>query len=146
MKHILQPDHIPTNKFTLVVAGLGTTITFTSVGSFEREIDKVDLPDRTAASGGRTKPIEFEVKVPTHHLIEISEMDRWHEEGQDPVSPTYKKAGTVMMTSISGVQQYVGTLLGLWVSKDSTPELEMNAEGDMSEKTYTLSADDFMPI
>ena len=145
MKHVLLPDHIPTNKYALAVAGLGN-ITYTSVGALEREIDKVDLPDRTSASGGRTKPLEFEVKVPAHHLEEIALMDDWHEQGQDPVDPNYKKTGTLSMISISGLQRYVGTIVQLWVQKDATPELEMNSEGDMAEKTYTMCADDFLPV
>lgn len=146
MKHVLLPDHIPTNKYALAVAQLGADITFTSVGALEREIDKVELPDRTAASGGRTKPIEFEVKVPAHHLDEIAIMDKWIEDGQDPVDPNYKRTGTLSMISISGLGRYVGTLVGLWAQKDATPELEMNSEGDMAEKTYTMCCDDFLPV
>lgn len=146
MKHVLLPDHIPTNKYSFVVAGLGGTITATSVGALEREIDKVELPDRTAASGGRTKPIEFEIKVPAHHLEEIALMDNWLEQAQDPVDPNYKKTGTLSMISISGLQRYVGTLIQLWAQKDATPELEMASEGDLAEKTYTMCCDDFLPV
>ena len=146
MKHVLLPDHIPTNKYNLVIAGLGGTITVVSVGSLEREIDRVELPDRTAASGGRTKPFTFDVKVPTHHAEEIALMDQWAEDCQDPVSPDYKKTGTLSKISISGLSRYVVTLIGLWVQKDTTPDLEMNEEGSMSEKTYTMSCDDFLPV
>lgn len=140
MKHVLLPDHIPTNKYVFTVAGL-PPITFTSVGALEEEIDKIDLPDRTAASGGRTKPVEFDVKVPSHHAVEIAAMEAWYEEGQDPVSPTYKKVGTLAMISLTGAQQYVATLIGIWNYKRGTPELEMNSDGELTEITYSLCTD-----
>lgn len=144
MKHVLLPDHIPTNKYVLAFAGVNP-ITFTSVGALEEEIDKVDLPDRTSASGGRTKPIEFDVKVPAHHGVEVAAMENWLAEGQDPVSPGYKKTGTLSMISLSGALSFVGTLVGVWNFKRGTPELEMNSDGDLSEITYSLCTDQFLP-
>lgn len=143
MKHVLQPDHIPTNKYVLSVAGL-PPITFTSIGALEEEIDKVDLPDRTAASGGRTKPVEFDVKVPAHHEVEVAAMETWYEEGQDPVAPSYKKTATLNMISISGAVQYVVTLIGCYCFKRATPELEMNSDGEMVEITYSLCTDQIL--
>lgn len=140
MKHVLQPDHIATNKYVLAMTGL-PPITFTSVGALEEEIDKVDLPDRTSASGGRTKPVEFDVKVPAHHKVEVEAMENWYEEGQDPVAVSYKKTGTLSFISISGAQQYVVTLVGVWNYKRATPEGEMNGDGEMAEITYTLCTD-----
>jgi len=113
MKHVLQADHMPVNKYELAVAGI-PTITFTSVGALERELDKIDLPDRTSASGGRSKPIEFDVKVPLHHLEEIAAMDNWVSEGEDPVTPGYRKTGALSFVSLSGLKRYMTTLYNLW--------------------------------
>ena len=139
MKHVLLPDHMPVNKYELAVAGI-PTITFTTVGALEEELDKIDLPDRTAASGGRAKPVEFDVKVPMHHVEEIAAMEAWYEEGQDPVSPGYQKTGALSNLSLSGLSRFMTTLYKLWVFKRATPELDMNNDGDMAEKTYTMCA------
>ena len=53
MKGVIQPNHIPMNNFVLQVIGL-PDIVFTEVGDISEIIDKVDLPDRTRASGGRS--------------------------------------------------------------------------------------------
>jgi len=144
MKGAIQPDHIGVNKYELIVIGL-PPLTFTAVSGIERELQTVDLPDRTTASGGGTNPVEFTADLPAHHIIQQAAMEAWFVEGQDPVSPTYKKVGTLVLKSGSGLVLRPFPLLGLYVSKRATPDLEMANEGELAIITWTLKADD-MPI
>lgn len=143
MKFVLQPDHIRVNNYRMDIVGL-PPITFTAIGGIERETDKVDLPDRTQASGGRTKPGEVEVSVPAHHTQEVAAMDAWREEAHDPVSPTYKKSATTTMLSGTLLRQLPKNMVGAWLSKDGTPDLEMNDDGEMAVIKYTLCWDDVL--
>jgi hypothetical protein len=142
-KFAIQEDHIRANKYIFSVSGL-PPITFTSVGSLANELDVVDLPDRTQASGGRTKAGECEVKVPSHHVVEVAACDSWVDEAKDPVSPTYKKVGTMTFQSGTGLKVRTKTLIGCFLSKGELPEAEMNNEGEMVEDTYTLKWDDLL--
>lgn len=145
LKFVIQPDHIPVNNYRLQVVGL-QPITFTSIGALEKEIDSVDLPDRTSASTGRTKNGETEVKVPEHHLVEVQQMETWYQEGKDPVSPTYKKTGTLTVYSGTTLIQKTYTLIGCYISKGATPDREMNDDGEMAVLTYTLKWDDIIGL
>ena len=144
MKGAIQPDHIPKNKYILKVVGL-PTITFTFVGALEEELEKVTLPDRTNASGGNTKPTEFNVRHPTHHIAERIAMENWFVEGQDPVSPTYKKVGTLTKQSLSGMAIASYLLQGLFVWKRNTQDLEMENEGELDELEWAMSVDQIFP-
>jgi len=144
VKGAIQPDHIPKNKYKLKVVGL-PEITFTFVGSLEEELEKVDMPDRTAASGGNTKSTEFNVRHPTHHIAERIAMENWFTEGQDPVSPTYKKVGTLTKISISGTAIASYTLQNLFVWKRVTSDLEMENEGELDEIEWSMSVDQIFP-
>ena len=143
MKFAIREDHIPVNKYRLDISGM-PPITITSIGSFEKERDTVDLPDRTKASGGRTKAGELDIKVPMHHYDQIAAMEAWFKEGVDPVSPTYKKVGTITMFSLTGLGQNAKTIIGANLGKSSDPDKEMNDEGAMAEQTYTLCWDDII--
>lgn len=143
MKHVIEEDHIRVNKYRIDVVGL-PDITATSVGSIERETDSVDLPDRTTASGGRVKPGELEIAVPAHHTQEIAAMDSWREEAHDPVSPTYKKAASTTMLSGTTINQMTKNLVGVWLSKDGTPDLEMGDDGEMAVIKYTMKWDNVL--
>ena len=145
MKFVIQPDHIPVNNYRLVINGL-QPITFVSIGALEKELDTVELPDRTTASTGRTKPGETEVKVPAHHTIEIAQMDSWFQEGQDPISPTYKKVGTLTLISGTRLINKVITMIGSYMFKGGTPDLEMTDDGEMAVMTYSLKWDDLFGI
>lgn len=144
-KHVIQPDHIPVNNYRLVINGL-QPITFVSIGALEKELDTVELPDRTQASTGRTKPGETEVKVPAHHTIEVAQMDSWYQEAQDPITPTYKKVGTLTLISGTRLINKVVTMIGTFVSKGGTPDLEMNDDGEMAVMAYNLKWDDLFGI
>ncbi len=143
-KFVIQPDPIQVSNYRLSVVGL-PTLTPTSVGALEQELDKSDLPDRTQVSGGRTKPGEFEMKIPLHHAQEIAAMNAWYAEGQDPQTPTYKKVGTMVQESGSKLNKSATTIVGLWCQKRSKPESEMTNDGEMAEATYTMCYDD-LPV
>jgi hypothetical protein len=145
IKATLQPDHIPTNKYQLIVVGL-PPVTFTKISGIEVEVDTVDLPDRTRASGGNAKAVEFTAEMPMHHTIEMAAMEIWFTEGQDPVSLTYKKAGTLIHTSGSGAVLRTYSLIGIFCSKRKLPDLDFESEGDMATIEWTFQCDTVLPI
>jgi hypothetical protein len=145
MKAVIQPDHIPLNKFELIVLGL-PPFTFTALSGLEEELDVVDLPDRTVASGGRTGPVEIEVMLPAHHIAEQAAMELWFQESQDPVLPTYKKPGTLLITSISGGTVRSFSMPDLFPSKRTIPDFEFDNDGELAEIGWTLRASDVLPI
>jgi hypothetical protein len=141
----IQEDHIPSNKYKLIIVGL-PDITFTEISELEQEVGVVELPDRTRASDGATKPTEITVKVPLHHTLEIAAMEAWYIEGQDPKTPTYKKVGTLIQTSGTGARIRSNSLVGVWISKKKGSALSMESEGDMTANEYTLQIDNVLPI
>jgi len=145
MKGRVKPDHMPVNKFQLFVAGM-PPIEFITISGIEEELQTVDLPDRTTASGGNTAPVEFTATTMMHHSIERNALELWFKEGQDPVSPLYKKVGTLIIKSLTNAKQTVYTLVGLYVSKRATPDLDMANEGDAAIIEWTLKADDMIPV
>ena len=140
LKGRIDPDHIPLNKYKLLVLGIGE-ITATNVSGLETEVAAIDLPDRTKASGGQISATEFTVTVPMHHSAEIALMDLWFNEGQDPIAVTYKKPGTLQHLSGTGDIQRIYALTGMWVQKSKLPDLAYDDDGWMAEVEYTLCAD-----
>lgn len=145
LKGRIQPDHIPLNKYTLNVVGL-PAIDFISVSGLETEIDTVELPDRTVATGGQTGTSEITVVVPSHHEAQITAMEVWLQEGQDPVTISYKKAAVLTQLSGSGGKTRSWTLTGVFVSKRSISDMAFENEGEMSGVEYTLKVDDISPL
>jgi len=145
LKGRLQADHIPVNKFTLFVAGM-PPIEFTKVSGIEEELQSVSLPDRTVASGGNTAPVEFTAETMMHHLLEQVALELWFKEGQDPVSPTYKKVGTLIHKSLTGNTLRTFTVVGVFISKRKLPDLEMANEGEPAVVEWTFKADQILPI
>ena len=145
MKGSIQPGHIPVNKYQLLFVGI-PLLTPTEISGLEEELQTVDLPDRTKASGGNTGPSEFTVMIPAHHTAEILAMEAWFAEGQDPVLPTYKKAGSLLMESVSlvGPTRTIN-LFGVFVTKRKMPDLELANDGDMAVYEFTLSVDQILP-
>lgn len=144
MKGILLPDHIPVNNYELLVLG-APPIVFTSVDGLETELETVDLPDRTVASGGNEKPTEFTASHPKHHAVEDAYLEGWFKESQRAV-PTYKKAATLLVRSVSGLQVRSYNLIGLFPSKRKTPDLEMENEGEPFLTEWTFKADRVIPV
>lgn len=145
MKGDIQPDHMPVNNYELSIIGL-PNLTPTEVSGLEEELNTTDLPDRTRASGGQKPPTEFTIMIPLHHEVEMAAMEVWYAEGQDPVSPTYKKVGTITHKSISGTNLRSYTLVGAFVMKRVLPDLEKENEGEMAAAEWTISVDDILPI
>jgi len=145
MKGVLNPDHIPLNNYALRVQGL-PTFTFTAISGIEYELEAVDLPDRTAASGGHTKTIEFTASLPMHHTREIQAMEGWFADSQDPVAPNYKKNGTLIMTSISGMTVKSFLVAGIFPCNIKLPDVEMSNEGELQTIEYKFKGDSLTPL
>lgn len=145
LKGTIKPDHYPKNKYTLTVPGL-PPLTILSIGDLEQEVSSAELPDRTRVSGGQRGMLETDVTTPAHHQVEQAAWEVWFKEGQDPVSPTYKKTCTLTQPSISGGKTRVVMLSGVWVMKRSEAGREMNDDGDQVTITYGLSIDDVSVI
>ena len=145
MKGAIQPDHIPINNYELLILGL-PPLTPTEISGLEDELQTVDLPDRTTASGGNRGPTEFEIQLPMHHLVEQGAMEAWLIEGQDPVAPTYKKVGTLIHKSNSGAVLRTYSLVGAYTNKRTLPDLEMENEGEMANVGWNIKVDDMLPI
>lgn len=141
----IKEDHIPLNKFKLKVTGL-PNLTFTKIGGLEEELETVTLPDRTTATGGNTKAIEFDAELPLHHTVEVAAIEAWWKECRDPVSPTYKKAGTLIQESGSGQIRRTWALTGLYPKKRATPDLDIENEGEMAVLALSFVADTMDPV
>lgn len=146
MKGSINPGHIPVNKYQLLFVGV-PLLTPTTVSGIEEELQTVDLPDRTKASGGHTGPSEMTIMIPLHHSGEVAALEAWFIESQDPVTPTYKKAGSLLMESVSltGPTRTVN-LIGVFPTKRKYPDLDMSNDGDMAAVEWTLSVDQVLPV
>jgi hypothetical protein len=145
IKGQILPDHMPVNKFQLSIAGLSLPILFTEISGLEQELETVDLPDRTSASGGTTKITEFTAKQPAHHALDIATLEAWFLEAKLG-SPTYKKPCTLVIFSLSGLFLRSYTLIGMYPSKRKSPDLDMKNEGEMAEVEWTFKVDDVLPV
>lgn len=145
MKGAVLPKHIPVNNFELIVIGL-PPILFTEVSGFEDETEKVNLPDRTVASGGNRKAIEFTAMSFEHHTIELAALEFWRLQGSDPVDALYKKIGTLIKKNISGEISRTRSLLGLWITKRKDADLDLANEGEPAMIEWTFSADSVLSI
>ena len=141
IKGTIQQDHLQVNKFTLQVSGL-PPILFTTISGIEEELDTVELPDRTPQTGGRAKPVEFDATTPMHHKLEKAALDLWLRECTDPVSPLHKKLGTLIIESQSTLTKVSFALLGLFVFKRATPDLDLENDGEMAMITWSFKAAD----
>ena len=145
MKGVIQPDHMPINKYQFLVLGF---IPFTAVeiSGIEDELQTIEMPDRTVVSGGNRAAYEFSIMIPMHHQVEQALMEFWYREGQDPVLPTYKKTVTLVHQRLSGAGDRSFTLSGVFVKKRTLPDLELLNEGDMAMVEWLMSGDDIIPI
>lgn len=144
MKGSLQADHVPVNNFELIVVGM-PSIFFVTISGIEEELQTVDLPDRTTASGGNTTPVEFTATVPLHHTLERAALESWFKEGQDPVTKTYKKPATLIHKRLSGGEEGVYAILGMFPKMRKLPDLDKNNDGDLAVMEWTFRADDILP-
>jgi hypothetical protein len=141
MKGAIEGKHIPQNSFVLSVVGL-PDLTVVKMDGLEQELETIDLPDRTMASGGQTKTTEFKMSIPAHHDTEVNAMENWFRETKDPVSATYKKVGTLVQKDIEGTIRRTWSLPGLFPKKRAGDDLDMENEGDMTVIEWTMNTDD----
>lgn len=142
MKGQISADHIPISKYQLLIVGL-PPITFTEISGIEEELLTTDLPDKTTASSGETAPMDdFTAMVPVHETNQITALETWFSLCKDPVSPFYKKEGTLILQSISGsiVRSYA--IINIFPRKRKLPDLEMEAAGDIALMEWTFRADE----
>ncbi len=140
MKGSVQPNHIPVNNYELIVVGLPPLL-LTQISGLEEETEGADMPDRTHVSGGNTKPVEFTMMSFEHHAVETAALEVWRREGIDPVTPTYKKVGTLIKRSINGEIASTRTLIGLWVKKRKDADLDLANEGEPAMIEWTMRTD-----
>lgn len=141
IKGVLQENRVQDNKYALVVQpGVGMC-TLTAVSGLEQEIDKAELPDRTARSGGRTKAIEFDVTQPMHHTLEVLAWELWWTMCSNSV-PGYLKLGLLTLFDDRNIPVKKFILPKLWITKRKHSDNELDSEGKMGTITWTLSADD----
>ncbi len=147
MKGDIAPDHIPLNKYQLLVLGTAVpAFTFTEISGIEEELQVTELPDRTVASGGQTNPVEFTARSPMHHISEQAALETWYNEGKDPVDPGYKKSATLIHQSGSGAIVNTYSIVGIFCSKRGLPDLSMENEGELATNEWTFRADEVYPI
>lgn len=144
-KGTIKIDKFSLNKFELLVVGL-PILTFTKVSGLEEELEVVELPDRTRATGGNTKGGEFEAEMPLHHTLEQVAIEAWYKSAQDPVAPLYKLPVTLLLKTDTGRMIRTFTMIGVFPRKRSLPDFEMKNEGEMAAVTWTFSYDEIMPV
>lgn len=145
LKNKIQPNHIPLNKFDLIVVG-GPVLTPVSISGIEEELEVVDLPDRTVASGGNTKAIEFDMGLPMHHIVEQAFMESWFVDAQNQL-PGHRKSGSLIHKAVSPIalgRTY--TLIDLMPSKRALPDLEMVNEGEVAVVVWTMKGNQILPV
>ena len=140
MKGEVQPDHTPMNFYDLIVSGM-SPIYVVTVSGLDYLMDRIDLPDRTAASGGEPGTVEFDIEVMAHHSAEMAALEAWFKEGQHPCTPGYKKIATLILKRNSGVVGRSYELSGLFTLGREIPGLDKANEGEAIKVTWHMSAD-----
>lgn len=145
-KGTIQPDHIAINNYEFLVAGIPIKLVVTEIKGIEEELETVDLPDRTVATGGNSKSVSFDVTTPMHHVPEQVWWEKWFQEGKVPVSPGYKKVGTMQYNRESKKPGRSFTVQGAFVHKRKLPDGKMDDPGNMATVVWSLKADSILPI
>lgn len=144
VKGSILANHHPRNKFTLLVPGL-PALTIIEISGLEQETEAVEMPDRTMASGGVAKSLEFTVTTPGHHHVEQAAWEAWHVEGKDPVLPSYKKACVLSSISLDGKVTKSWFLSGVFVKKYSLESFDMKNAGELVTVAHLCSCDQLTP-
>jgi len=145
IKGVIRPDHMQQNKFALLSREL-PTLTPLKITGIEEELDNVDLPDRTSASGGRTKQFEIVVTFALHHRLEIEALELWWTECEDPVSPLYKKDITLAIYSQSSIDDKSFLLEGMFPIKRGVSDLDLDNDGEMVTQDWTFKVDQLLEV
>lgn len=146
LKGLIQPGHIPINKYSLLFPAMPPLVV-TKLSGLEEELETSEMPDRTIQSGGQTKAVEMTIEICMHHQIEMAAMELWFAQSKDPVLPGYKKDGTLLHQSVSAVGiANVFALIGTFPKNRKTPEMDMRNDTDAAMVEWTLSIDDVAPL
>jgi len=141
MKGTISKDHIPASKYQLLFVGM-PPLTITEISGIENELDVAELPDRTVASGGRTKPSEFTFRIPAHETVQLAALELWYSMCKGDVDPAYQLSGTLIMQSISGNLLRTYSVIDAFPSKRVLPELSLESEGEMTTIEWTMRCQD----
>jgi hypothetical protein len=144
MKGYIKENHIPLNKFELLVLGL-PKLTLVSTDDIDEELEVVDMPDRTSRSGGQTKSVSFTGKIPMHHDVEVAALELWYKQGQDPVQAGYLKAGSMVWYRNDGTPRTF-ELLNIFVCGRTIPGGDMSNAGEAAMLTFKFRADEVTPV
>ena len=145
LKNVIAADELGVNKFKFLVNGI-IPIFFLEVKGLETEVESATLPDQTTVSGGRKKISTFTGKVPAHHLVEVRALEEWQKQSVDPVDPGYKKSGTLIFQSKTGLKLKAWNIKGCWCSKEKLPDADLKDEGNEAEVEFTFMADDIKAV
>lgn len=137
LKRTIRPDHMPVNNYEMIVNGM-PKIVFLKVDGLDEELETVDLPDRTARSGGNTKALSFTAVQPMHHANEVAAMERWYADSQHPVKPDYLKNATLIFKSLTDLHSKSYALVEIFPHKRAPSNADMNDEGKPAEITWTF--------
>lgn len=145
IKQVLKENRVPVNRYQLIITPFSVPdVTLVSIGGLEEELDAAELPDRTVRSGGRSKPVEFDIAQPSHHDLEVAAMEAWYAMCKLAL-PGYIRQGLLILFDESGlVPRRKRTLPNIWLKKRAEPDLEMDSEGDMHTITWTCQADQIL--
>jgi hypothetical protein len=145
LKGKIKADHIPLNNYELIGAG-APPLVFTEISGIEEELETVDLPDRSKASGGNTKPIEFTVMQPQHHTVEVAYMEQWFLAAQNQL-PGYKRQYTLQGKPVNPAKPPKSyTLVDLFPTKRKLPDLSMENEGELATIEWTIVGLQVLPV
>ena len=142
-KGTIKEDHIPRNKGTLFVPGY-PPFAFTSITGMEEELQTVDLPDKTRASGGHTTPVEITCRHPMHHKVHESLLEDWYQEGKDPITPGHKKVASLQYKSGTGNITRTYPMIGMFPNRRKPADIEADNEGELAETEWRFSVDDVL--
>lgn len=145
LKGKIQENPYPVNKFRLLVTGL-PEVTLVTSDEIEETLTIVTMPDRTKRSGGQTDPIEFSGTIPAHHEVERLALDQWYNQAKDPVTPGYRKAGSIVFERADGARILPFEFTNLWISGRTVPAGDMANDGDPALITYKFQADEITPV
>jgi len=142
IKQVLQENRIPVNRYQLIIQPFNVPeVTLVSISGLEEELDAPELPDRTVRSGGRSKPVEFDIMQPTHHDLEVAAMETWYTQCKLAL-PGYLRLGMLTLFDEAGLlPRRRRTLPNIWLKKRAESDLEMENEGEMHVITWTCQTD-----
>lgn len=154
LKNTIAGSHIPDNLFKLtpVYPPFPTGLTIIKISGIKEELENSDMPDRTWATGGQTKPISFTVEVPMHHAVEQIYWEDWYQAGQanQGVRDDYKRDCNLTNIPITGLTGSgfvrLWGISGVGIVSRELPDLDMNGEGKLTTIKYEMKADSIFPI